>query len=84
MYYATNQKREVFAFTTSGARDMFVTDCVTLDTWAINREKAVAMMKSYIVNRAASLTLDQFREIYKLTLTASEKSLLTAYNIIRE
>ena len=83
MFYATNQKREVFAFTTSEARNAFVNGCVSLDTWAISREKAVAMMKSYIANRAASLSLEQFRYVYDMMLTAGEKAIVAAYNILR-
>lgn len=83
MFYATNQRREVFAFTTENARNAFVNDCVSLDTWAISREKAVDMMISYIVNRAASLSFEQFRAVYDLTLTASEKAIVAAYSALR-
>lgn len=83
MFYATNQKHEVFAFTTSEARNAFVSGCVSLDTWAISREKAIVMMNSYIVNRAASLSLEQFRAVYDLTLTAGENAIVAAYGILR-
>lgn len=83
MYYATNQKHDIFAFSTKSGRNSFVAECATLDTWAISREKALSAMKSYITCSAAKLPIDQFRAVYDFTLTATEPQIIATYNMLR-